>query len=583
MGPAPEPQPEAASLGQPGAHLRWHRLRLHLSQEALAEALGVSTKSIKRWEHNQALPQPDHRQQLCRLLGLDPALFLGAWEVEAPTQAAARPRLWHVPFPRNPFFTAREELLQQVETLLTTQHAAALTQAYALSGLGGIGKTQVALEYVYRHAPDYPAIFWLGAETEESLLTDVAAIAALLALPEQAEADQNRLLAALTRWLADQRDWLLILDNLEEGALVQRLLPLTWHGTLLITTRRQALGSLAQPLEVERLSTEEGMYLLLRRARQLGPNGEPLSAEERALACQLAEALDGLPLAIDQAGAYLEETGCSLATYLQLYQSAPLRLLGERSAEEPHPASVVRTFGLAYERLAQRNRGAAALVQVAAYLAPEAIPEELLTAGAARGGPEGEQLVADPFQYQAAFKEVLAYSLLRRQAQAGTVTMHRLAQMVVRAQLEEASQRAWAERVVRLVAGAFPDAGNYATWEHCQRLLPHVLACASQVERWGFTFPEGAHLLNQAGSYLRQRAQYGAAMPLVQRGLAIREQALGPEHPDVAESLNNLTLLYRRQGRYQAALPLSQRALAIREQTLGPEHPDVAESLNTLV
>src|SRR5262249_43222745 len=147
--------------------------RRHLSQEALAEALGVSAKSIKRWEHNQALPQPYHREQLCRLLGFDPALFLGAREVEPPL-AAARPPLWHVPFPRNSFFTGREALLRQVQSLLTTQHAAALTQAYALSGLGGIGKTQVALEYAYRHAQDYAAIFWLLAETEESLLTDVA-------------------------------------------------------------------------------------------------------------------------------------------------------------------------------------------------------------------------------------------------------------------------------------------------------------------------------------------------------------------------------------------------------------------------
>jgi tetratricopeptide (TPR) repeat protein/transcriptional regulator with XRE-family HTH domain len=577
-----EKRPLATTLSLPGDHIRWHRSRLHLSQEALADAMGVSTKSIKRWEQNQAIPQPYHREQLCRLLGLDSGLFLEAPEVEKLEPTAVRVPLWNVPFPRNPFFTGRETLLDQLHTLLTTQHAAAPTQAYALSGLGGIGKTQVALEYAYRHTQDYTTIFWVGAETEESLLTDVAAIAALLELPERAEADQNRLLASVTRWLANETGWLLILDNLEEGPLAQRLLPPTWHGAVLLTTRRQALGALAQPLEVDWLPTEEGAHLLLERAGRLGVGQEPLTREEGALARRLAEALGGLPLALDQAGAYLQETGCTLATYLQLYQTAPLRLLDERSVEEPHPASVVRTFGLAYERLAQRHAGAAALVQVAAYLAPEAIPEELLIQGAAQGGPEAAQLMADPFQYQRAFKEVLAYSLLRRQAQAGTATMHRLVQAVMRERLEETSQRAWAERVVRLVAAAFPDPKDYANWERCQRLLPHVLACAGHTKRWDFHFPEAARLLTLAGEYLWRREQYGEALPLSLQAAAIWEQTVGLDHPEVAFGLNNLAITYSLLGRHVEALPLFQRTLALREQALGQDHADTAASLNNL-
>lgn len=582
MEPAHEPQPLAAPQGRPGSHIRWHRTRLHLSQEALAEAMGVSTKSIKRWEQNRALPQPYHRERLCRLLSIDPALFLRAPEVEESQSSAAQVPLWYVPFPRNPFFTGRDELLQQLQTLLSMQHAAALTQAYALSGLGGIGKTQVALEYAYRHAQDYTAIFWLGAETEESLLTDAAAIATLLELPERAEADQNRLLAAFTRWLASRRDWLLILDNLEEEALAQRLLPPTWQGALLLTTRRQALGPLAQPLEVDQLTSEEGVLLLLQRARLLGPTQEPLPPEEEALVQVLVAELGGLPLALDQAGAYLEETRCRIADYVQLYRHAPLRLLGERSTAQMHPASVARTFGLAYERLERHNAGAAALVQIYAYLAPEAIPEDLIKAGTEHLGQEVERLVADPFAYQAAFKALLSSGLLRRQTQAGTVMMHRLVQAVLREQLGEASQQTWAERVVRLVAAAFPDPKAYATWEQCQRLLPHVLACADHIERWGFRFPEGARLLNQAGEYLRQRGQYRAALPLVQQGLALRDQALGSDHPDVAESLHTMGLLAVSQGDYAEAVPLCQRSLALWEQALGPDHSEVARCLHTL-
>jgi tetratricopeptide (TPR) repeat protein len=308
-----------------------------------------------------------------------------------------------------------------------------------------------------------------------------------------------------------------------------------------------------------------------------------VTAEEVALALRLVAALDGLPLALDQAGAYLEETGCSLATYLALYQKAPLRLLSARTAEQPHPASVVRTFGVAYERLLQCHPGAAALAQVCAYLAPEVIPEELITEGAEQLGPAVQALVADPFQYQEAFRELLAYGLIRRQAQAGTVTMHRLVQAVVREQLGEEEQRQWAERVLRLVAAAFP-APEVAAWEQCQRLLPHALVCVGHAERWGFCFPEGARLLllHHAGEYLRRRAQQDTALLLLQQALVLREQTLGADHLDVATILNSLAVLYRQRGQYREALPLAQRALLIREQALGPEHPQVAASLNTL-
>jgi len=141
-----------------GERLRQERLRRHLSQEALAEALGASPKSISRWEHDQVVPQAYVRLQLCRFFGLPPEHLFGDSEAQAlPT------RLWVVPSPRNPFFTGREELLQQIHTSLCVDHLAALGPSCALHGLGGIGKTHLALEYAYRHAPEYAAVFWITA------------------------------------------------------------------------------------------------------------------------------------------------------------------------------------------------------------------------------------------------------------------------------------------------------------------------------------------------------------------------------------------------------------------------------------
>lgn len=155
-------------------------------------------------------------------------------------------------------------------------------------------------------------------------------------------------------------------------------------------------------------------------------------------------------------------------------------------------------------------------------------------------------------------------------------------QVVVQETLTKKERRAIAKRAVLLVDRVFPDPEELANWEWCQKLIPHALVCADHTEAGQLAFTEAAHLLDQAASYLYYRAKYPEALLLFKRALAIREQALGPDHPDVATGLNNLGVLYKAQGQDEQALPLFQRALKIREQVLGPDHPEVVYSLFSL-
>ncbi len=199
--------------------------------------------------------------------------------------------------------------------------SAALTQSAALSGLGGIGKTQTAIEYAYRYRQEYSAVFWVRAESRDTLIADSVAIAQLLGLPGHDAKEQMQVVATVKRWLQDQPGWLLILDNADELSLLPDFLPHQGNGHLLLTTRAQATGKLARSLSVDKMEVSEGMRFLLRRATLLEED-EPLetvSAATRTAAQHLVEELDGLPLALDQAGAYIEETGCSLSEYLALY------------------------------------------------------------------------------------------------------------------------------------------------------------------------------------------------------------------------------------------------------------------------
>jgi len=171
-------QEEHVALSSPqfkrlGFRLRQHRMRLGLSQEALAEEVGVSARSIRRWEQDLALPQGFARERLAQLFGMDTEHLFGIQLVEKPQQPASSSPLWVVPFPRNPCFIGREEILRRLHSKLTLQQPIAVPQAVALSGLGGIGKTQVAIEYAYRYGSDYRAVFWLATETTEGLMSSL--------------------------------------------------------------------------------------------------------------------------------------------------------------------------------------------------------------------------------------------------------------------------------------------------------------------------------------------------------------------------------------------------------------------------
>jgi tetratricopeptide (TPR) repeat protein len=297
---------------------------------------------------------------------------------------------------------------------------------------------------------------------------------------------------------------------------------------------------------------------------------------------QISTELGGLPLALDQAGAYVEETGCGLASYLDLYLQRRAELLKRRGGfTPPHPESVATTFALSLEKVASASGAAADLLCLCAFLHPDAIPEEIFTEGAAELGGNLSPVAADPLKLNAAFAETLKFSLLRRDGGAKTLGIHRLVRAVIQDGLTEQEKRQWAERAVRAVSQAFPSP-EFANWAQCERLVPQALACASLIEAYGFEFEEATRLLNQAGFYLYGRARFSNAQPLYQRALAIWEKALGPEHRNVATSLNNLAGLYHAQSRYAQAEPLYQRALAIREKALGPDHPDVATSRNNL-
>jgi tetratricopeptide (TPR) repeat protein len=509
------------------------------------------------------------------------------------------PMIWNVPYLRNPHFTGRDELLDRLAQQLapeaqeqvTSTRRVALTQPQALKGLGGIGKTQIAIEYAYRSRDlgQYTYIFWVNA-SEETLLTSFAALADLLPVfPVKGETDQWKLMKAIIQWLEQcQERWLLIFDNADDVALVSNYLPQQGSGNILLTTRAHAVGSLAVSINVEEMDRWEGTLFLLRRAQLFEHTSIMDSSDEEVEivneARGIVDALESFPLALDQAAAYIEETNCNLADYLQIYQDHRKDLLSRRGFQiTNYPDSVATTWSLSFQKVEQANPAAAELLRLCAFLAPDKIPEELIREGAVYWSSQLQQAVSDAFAFNQMLEELLKFSLVKHLAEDHMLSIHRLVQAVQVDMMEQEAQRQWAERVIRAVDKVFPDKPqDTATWSQCLRYLDQAQACYELIERYGFAFIEAASVLSRTGRYLYDHALYARAQPLYQRALTIYEQQLGSSHPHTASNLNNLAALYDAQGKYGEAELLYKRALAIREQALGTEHPDTAQSLNDL-
>ena len=495
------------------------------------------------------------------------------------------PSICNIPYPRNLFFIGREDLLSRLHTQFQQGQAMALSQPQAISGLGGIGKTQIAVEYAYRFRQNYQVVLWARAETREALISSYVVLANLLKLRDRDAQDQQIIVRAVKEWLQIHREWLLILDNADELSLLPEFLPPAPGGNLLLTTRAPALGGLAQRLEVEVFSKEEGSLFLLRRSGLLGPTAllDQATAAEREQVALITQELGGLPLALDQAGAYLEETGASAAEYLQLYQRHRTELLKERRGlVADHPEPVATTWSLSFAHVEERSPAAADLLRLFAFLAPDAIPGEIIALGASHVNATLAPLASDIFLLHQAIEVARAYSLVRRDPRTGTLSMHRLVQAVLRDDMPAEKVKRWMVWAVNAVNAAFPTAVEFDNWPLCERCLPHAMLCAHWIEQEQIDTSEAIHLLNEAGYYLTERGRYEEAEFLYLQDFMICERQFDAEDPRTAYILSNLGYLFIRRGKYAEAEQLLQRALAIQEKHLGTQHLDTANTLESL-
>jgi tetratricopeptide (TPR) repeat protein len=509
---------------------------------------------------------------------------LAALPLETIPDPTALPEGSRIPFSQNPLFVGREADLQYLAQVLKGNGIAAIGQIAAATGLGGLGKTQLAVEFVHRYGQYFiGGAFWLNCAVPDIIPHELAACGgtggmqlrpdfSTLPLDEQVHLVQRAWQSPMPR--------LLVFDNCEEQELITTWRPVSGGCRVLMTSRRAtweaSLGIATLALDV--LPRPESLALL----RQFLPDLALSDPDLDGIAAELGD----LPLALHLAGSFLARYRQAVTPAAYLTQLRHLDLLAHPSLQgwqltrdlspTQHEQHVARTFALSYGRLDPADSidtRALALLARTAYFAPgRPIPRDLLLATVVRAAETPDV----GLQVEDALRRLLDLGLLEPEA-AGSVRLHRLLAVFVRAvALDAAAQTAVEDALLaeaeRLLNAGYPDP--------LLALHPHLQAAGAAAQPR--EDERTACLAMTLGDALYLLGDYAGAQPPYARALALRKRVLGPDHPDVATSLNNLAALYRGQGRYDQAEPLYQQALALRERVLGADHPDIVTSLNNL-
>jgi|HubBroStandDraft_2_1064218.scaffolds.fasta_scaffold04687_3 tetratricopeptide (TPR) repeat protein len=502
-----------------------------------------------------------------------------------PRFPAAPPGVWHVAA-RNPNFAGRgPELADLARGLM----AGSTVTVQAVHGMGGIGKTQLAVEYAHAHACDYDLVWQIAAEEPTAIPDQFTALATKLGL--EPTTGPEALQTQVHDRLRDTGGWLLIFDNADSAEDIRSWLPggpmpSGVSGHVVVTTRRGGFGALGRVMDLDVIDLPGAVALLRTRVPDLAQDaGE-----------QIAEELDRLPLALEQAAAYLDRTKMPGEEYLELLRSraADLYARGQVASRTDTAASLWR---ISLDRIAAESPAAIQLLEICAFLAPEPIPLDLFTEHPDRLLEPLASAVPDQIELADVIGILIDYSLAKR-TPAG-LQLHRLVQAAARLRhtsLEsgpESGPSALAHHPLAVVLALLrADAPGHVvndpqTWPRWAVLLPHALAATAHLDHSGgrhspVMLADTSWLLDRAGCYLRIHGRSTAGRPLLERALAIAETGDEPDWTAICSRLNNLAVILWVLGEFSEARRLLERALAIDEAAYGPDHPTVAKELNNL-
>jgi tetratricopeptide (TPR) repeat protein len=488
---------------------------------------------------------------------------------------------WNVP-PRNFTFSGREDVLRIVEEQLDG------TGRVMVSGLGGVGKTQLAIEVARRVRDRYSAVLWVSADTPESLRSGYEALASVLELASAGD-DREQAGAAVTEWLAENDGWLLIIDGADDPTALESVLVdrqgrpgAPGAGHVLVTSRAPTAPRLGfvTSISLDQFAPDEALEFAAARL------GRDLDEGELAAAAELTRLLGGLPLALEQALAHISNLQLRIADYLEIYRARRLELLGESAPElggdrEP----VATTWSISFHAVEATSPESAALLRLSAFLAVAAVPLELLTRGFGALESDGpvamQEAVADEVRLGGLLSPLHRQSLIRRDVAQRTFSVHPLVQEVVRASMDRDEQRRWAGRAVATIAAAMPR-DIYAEWRDAELLLPHAVQAGNLVAEHELAGEAGIALLDRTGMLLFELYDFDAAGRLYEQALDAARREYGDRDSHYSDQLINVARVAIARGDDDRARHHLEQAERIDREVIGTDRPDYAVTITTI-
>ena len=464
----------------------------------------------------------------------------------------------NLPFIKNNYFTGRDMILEKMHKEFQTGSAVSLTQS--IVGLGGIGKTQIALEYAYRYSDEYDWIWWVSAETDTTVLSAYREFAEKMNLINKEQDDAEYIIESVLNWLDSNSKWLIVFDNIDYVSVDTPWWPKNNRENILITTRNTKIP-MGKAVPIAVFEPEEAVSFLSKRTGLI-------EVSEDAVA--LAKRLGYLPLAVEQAAAYIRNNDCTYKEYISFLDSYGLRVLEETEDVIYYKKSVTATWKISFDRIKQK--ASQQLLYLCSYLASENIEQELF-------GKNMEWLpsplcekFSDLIEAKRVWGELTRYALIEKQ-ETGGYSMHRLLQEVVRSSLQDDPQ--WYLCILKLLYESYKfeyelQSEFIINTLHIEAFINAIEPIVSDEkiqEKISFLYAEAGYGNSCLGDYPK-------ALEWYQKALEIREKVLGKDHPSTGTTYNNIAGVYDSQGDYPKALEWYQKALNILEKRLGTEHPN---------
>jgi tetratricopeptide (TPR) repeat protein len=486
-----------------------------------------------------------------------------------------------VPYEKNEQFTGRVELLQRLHDMLHDDVPNQYNHRVALYGMGGVGKTQAAVAYVYAHEDDYQRIYWITAATEASLLAGFEDIATRTGCAKHTgHSDLKSLANIVLAWLRQQQEsWLVVIDNLDHIELIEGLLPYRAPGkhTLITTRNPHANGIPARGLEVPLLEISEGVEMLYALS---GLESDFQTAEAE----NVVKELDKLPLAIETAASYVREVTRDFSAFLKDYHTRRKDLhkwLPSGNRPSQYSGSVATCWSISFALIEKQNPVAARLFQFLSFLNPDRILLEFVQEGKAALEDDLRELVSDDLEFKKALLSLERFSLLkwsRRPTEA--VSIHRLLQAVMKDDLTDDILQSSMASVVNMCAIVFPAEVTSETHSRCRHYQDQVIGPLLYTTKLGTD--ETAKVIRDVGKFLREDGKYVDSVALLSHAVQILSKVRGSDDERTLDSINQLALAYWEQGQLDNAVALHEKTLAARMKLLGEDHPGTLNSMNNL-